>query len=359
MKLVLEDGTAICGSFFGYPRSVAGEVVFNTAMAGYPESLTDPSYKAQILVLTYPLIGNYGVPDEDMENQLLSFFESPKIQISGLIVSEYAEEYSHWNAKKSLGRWLYEHKIPAMHGVDTRSLTKLIREKGALKGKMIYENQEIDFYDADSENLVAQVSCKEKVIYGTGKNRILLIDCGVKSNIIRNLLKRDATVIRVPWNYDYSNETYDGILVSNGPGNPVHCHQTVAHLRKSLNEEKPVFGICLGHQLMALAVGAETYKLIYGHRSHNQPVRLVNSNRAYITSQNHGYAINALTIPSDWEALFVNLNDGTNEGMKHSSKPFFSVQFHPEASSGPTDTEFLFDGFFKLISNTKTQIDAY
>jgi len=353
MKLILEDGTAISGSFFGYPGSVAGEVVFNTAMTGYPESLSDPSYKGQILVLTYPLIGNYGVPESTLENNLPRFFESSKVQISGLIVSDYSEQFNHWNAAKSLGHWLKENKIPAMYGVDTRALTKLIREKGALKGKMVYQNQDMDFYDPDKENLVGQVSCKEKIVYGNGKNRILMVDCGVKNNIIRHVLQRDTTVIRVPWNYNFLHEDYDGILVSNGPGNPVHCTETIESLSKAMKSDKPVFGICLGNQLMALASGAKTYKLKYGHRSHNQPVLLANTNKAYITSQNHGYAIDQETLPDDWEPLFVNLNDGTNEGIKHKTKPFFSVQFHPEASSGPTDTEFLFDDFIELVNKYK------
>jgi len=353
MKLILEDGTAISGSFFGYPGSVAGEVVFNTAMTGYPESLSDPSYKGQILVLTYPLIGNYGVPESTLENNLPRFFESSKVQISGLIVSDYSEQFNHWNAAKSLGHWLKENKIPAMYGVDTRALTKLIREKGALNGKMVYQNQDMDFYDPDKENLVGQVSCKEKIVYGNGKNRILMVDCGVKNNIIRHVLQRDTTVIRVPWNYNFLNEDYDGILVSNGPGNPVHCTETIESLSKAMKSDKPVFGICLGNQLMALASGAKTYKLKYGHRSHNQPVLLANTNKAYITSQNHGYAIDQETLPDDWEPLFVNLNDGTNEGIKHKTKPFFSVQFHPEASSGPTDTEFLFDDFIELVNKYK------
>lgn len=353
MKLILEDGTAISGSFFGYPHSVAGEVVFNTAMTGYPESLSDPSYKGQILVLTYPLIGNYGVPESVLENDLPRFFESSKVQISGLIVSDYSEEFNHWNAAKSLGDWLYENKVPAMFGVDTRMLTKLIREKGAMLGKMVYEEKDIDFYDPDKENLVDQVCIKEKMIYGEGKNKILLVDCGVKNNIIRHILKRDTTVLRVPWNYDFSKEDFDGILISNGPGNPVHCDKTIGNLSNAMEKDKPMFGICLGNQLMALASGAKTYKLKYGHRSHNQPVLLANMNKAYITSQNHGYAIDQGTLSNEWEPLFVNLNDGTNEGIKHKTKPFFSVQFHPEASSGPTDTEFLFDDFIQLVVKYK------
>lgn len=353
MKLILEDGTAISGSFFGHPSSAAGEVVFNTAMTGYPESLTDPSYKGQILVLTYPLIGNYGVPKQLVENNLSKFFESSKVQVSGLIIADYSTEYNHWNASKSLSDWLYEKKVPGLSGIDTRALTKMIREKGVLKGKLVYEDQDIDFYDPDEENLVSQVSCQEKSSYGNGKHKIILVDCGVKNNIIRNLLRRDTTIVRVPWNYDFNKEVYDGVFLTNGPGNPVHCVDTIENISKAMQNEKPIFGICLGNQLMALASGAQTYKLKYGHRSHNQPVLLNNSNKAYITSQNHGFAIDQRTLSSDWEPLYVNLNDGTNEGIKHRKLPFFSVQFHPEASSGPTDTEFLFDDFIDLVEKYK------
>jgi carbamoyl-phosphate synthase small subunit len=353
IKLVLEDGTEFQGVSFGYEKSVAGEVVFNTAMTGYPESLSDPSFKGQLLVATYPLIGNYGVPEEVEENNMLRFFESNKIQISALIISDYSNEYSHWNAKKSLSDWLIEHQIPAISGVDTRKLTKIIREKGAMPGKIIVNNQEIDFYDPNEQNLVAQVSTKDRIEYGNGRFRILLLDCGVKNNIIRHFLKRDTTVIRVPWDYDYSNEQYDGIFISNGPGNPEMCQITIKNLKLSLQEEKAMFGICLGSQLMSLASGAKTYKLKYGHRGHNQPVLKVGTNKSYITSQNHGYAVDSQSLSDEWQPLFINLNDQTNEGVKHKSKPFFATQFHPEASSGPTDTEFLFDEFIDLIKKIK------
>ena len=348
-KLILEDGTEFKGMGFGYEKSNAGEVVFNTAMTGYPESLTDPSYKGQILVATYPLIGNYGVPNDRKSNNILEFYESDKIQVSGLVVSDYSNKYNHWNAEKSLNNWLYENKVPAISGIDTRELTKLIREKGAMLGKIEIDNQEIDFYNPNEENLVELVSIDKKQIYGNGKYKILLIDCGVKNNIIRNLLKRDATVIRVPWNYDISKEDYDGLFISNGPGDPVQCQITVDNLKSAFNNNEPIFGICLGNQLMSLAAGAKTYKLKYGHRSHNQPVLELETNRAYITSQNHGFAVDNNSLNDEWEPNFVNLNDNTNEGFKHKTKPFFSTQFHPEASSGPTDTEFLFDEFIDMI----------
>jgi len=350
IKLWLEDGTVINGKSFGYNASVAGEVVFNTAMTGYPESLTDPSYKGQILVLTYPLVGNYGVPVNEKKESLFKFFESDTLHISGLVISDYSENYSHWNAEKSLGDWLKEHKIPGIYGVDTRSITKILREKGTMLGKLIVDDEDIDLYDPNQENLVARVSTNRKEIYGNGKHKILLVDCGVKFNIIRCLLERDTTIIRVPWDYDFNNEDYDGLFISNGPGDPKKCDITIRNLNKALNKDIPIFGICLGNQLLALASGADTYKLKYGHRSHNQPVIKVGSQQAYITSQNHGYAIDNKTLTKDWIPFFINLNDNTNEGMIHTSKPFFSTQFHPEASGGPTDTSFLFDSFIDKIN---------
>jgi carbamoyl-phosphate synthase small subunit len=351
IKLILEDGSEFSGFSFGFEKSVSGEVVFNTAMTGYPESLTDPSYKGQILVLTYPLIGNYGVPANSLEHNLMKHFESDCLHIKGLIVSDYSFEYSHWNANRSLGDWLISNQIPGIYGIDTRQLTKILREKGTMLGKIIYENKDIDLYDPSQENLVAQVSISHKEIYGNGKYRIILLDCGVKYNIIRDLLQRDTTVIRVPWDYDFLNDHYDGLFITNGPGDPKQCKTTIENLKIALNQDIPIMGICLGNQLIGLASGANTYKLKYGHRSHNQPVLHVHTNRAYITSQNHGYAIDNATLQEGWEPYFINLNDNTNEGMKHVNKPFFSTQFHPEASGGPTDTEFLFDEFIELIQH--------
>ncbi len=353
VKLILEDGTEFIGKSFGYEKSTAGEVVFYTAMTGYPESLTDPSYKGQILVPTYPMIGNYGVPCDTEQDGIFSHFESHKIHCTALIISDYSSQYSHWNSQKSLGDWLKDQEIPGLFDIDTRALTKILREKGSMLGKIIFENIDVDFYNPNNDNLVEKVSVKEKVIYGNGKQRVVLVDCGVKYNIIRCLLKRDVTVIRVPWDYDFSGEDYDGIFLSNGPGNPAMCDKTVENIKKVIGEEKPIFGICLGNQLLAMATGAETYKLKYGHRSHNQPVLRPGTDRCYITSQNHGFAIDEKTLSDDWEILFTNVNDNTNEGIKHKTKPFFSVQFHPEASSGPVDTEYLFDEFIDLIKKNK------
>ena len=349
VKLTLEDGSVFYGKSFGAALPAAGEVVFNTAMTGYPESLTDPSYHGQILCLTYPLVGNYGAPARNEENDLYRFYESSSIHISGLIVSDYSFEYSHWNASESLDEWLKRNKVPGIYGIDTRALTKRIREKGSMPGKLEPDGTEIEFCDPNKSNLVEKVSTRSKKVYGSGKYRIILIDCGVKYNIIRNLLKRDTTIIRIPWDYDYHNEEYDGLFISNGPGDPKMCTSAIENLKKSFKKETPVFGICLGNQLMALASGADTYKLKYGHRSHNQPVLLTGTDRAYITSQNHGYAVDNDTLDKDWEPLFINLNDRTNEGMKHKSMPFFSTQFHPEASGGPTDTDYLFDVFMDNI----------
>jgi carbamoyl-phosphate synthase small subunit len=326
-------------------------------MTGYPESLTDPSYKGQILVLTYPIVGNYGVPRDESENALFKFFESDQLHISALVISDYSFEYSHWNAQRSLGDWLKQHRIPGIFDVDTRHITKLLREKGTMLGKVVINDLEPESYDPNLENLVARVSTQGRVVYGSGRFRILLIDCGVKYNIIRYLLERDTTVIRVPWNHDISEEEYDGLFISNGPGDPKQCTTTIQTLADAFRSDTPIFGICLGNQLMALAAGADTYKLKYGHRSHNQPVLEVGTDRAFITSQNHGYAINNATLPEGWEPLFINLNDQTNEGMKHLVKPFFSTQFHPEASGGPTDTAFLFDVFLENIKKAKTTAD--
>ena len=335
---------------------MAGEVVFYTAMTGYPESLTDPSYTGQILVSTYPMIGNYGVPFDARENGIHKYYESNKLHITGLIISDYSFEFSHWNAQKSLSDWLKKYNVPGLFDIDTRALTKILREKGSMLGKIEFENETIDFYDPNKENLVAMASCQQREEYGNGQHRVVLVDCGVKNNIIRCLLDRDATVIRVPWDYDFTKETYDGVFISNGPGDPAMCMETVKNVKKLMDTDKPVMGICLGNQLLALAAGAETYKLKYGHRSHNQPVILNGTNRCYITSQNHGFAVETQTLPNDWEPLFVNANDNTNEGIRHKTKPFFSTQFHPEASSGPTDTEFLFDDFINNIKEWKNKI---
>jgi carbamoyl-phosphate synthase small subunit len=349
-KLILEDGTIFSGYNFGYPLAASGEVVFNTGMVGYHETLTDPSYKGQILVLTYPLIGNYGVPDYKIKKHIYKHFESEKIHVQGLVVSENCNNYSHWNAKYSLSDWLYTQKVPGIGGIDTRCLTKRLRKKGTVLGKIIQENDSIDFFDPSNKNLVSEVSINEPTFYKAGAKRISVIDCGCKMNIIRSLLKLNVSVLRVPWNYkDIIKEKIDGVLISNGPGNPKNCTQTVEILRYFLKQNIPLFGICLGNQLLALSLGADTFKMKFGHRSQNQPCIQVGTKKCYITSQNHGYAVSGRHLPKDWKPWFFNANDGTNEGIKHNTKPFRSVQFHPEAAPGPTDTSFLLEDFVRLL----------
>ena len=355
--LILEDGSRFEGESFGSEKPVTGEVVFNTAMTGYPESLTDPSYAGQLMVLTYPLVGNYGVPPFSIaENGLPTYMESGRIHAEALIVSDYSETFSHWNAHESLGDWLKREQVPGLTGIDTRRLTKVLREHGVMMGKIVFDNIE-DFSskypDYPHVNYVDQVSCKEVIRYNEGAGKkVLLIDCGVKANILRLLLKREVEVIRVPWNYDFHALEYDGLFISNGPGDPDTCEAAVKNIRRAMQDEHlPIFGICMGNQLLAKAGGASVYKLKYGHRSHNQPVRMVGTNRCFITSQNHGYAVDSDTLAGEWEPWFVNMNDGSNEGIRHRTNPWFSVQFHPEAASGPTDTAFLFDEFVELLKN--------
>ncbi len=356
-KLILSDGTIFCGWSFGYEGETVGEVVFNTAMTGYPESLTDPSYAGQILVTTFPLIGNYGVPDTGIgEDGLPLFMESERIHPKAIVVADYSEQYSHWNAKESLASWLKREKVPGISEIDTRRLTKVLREHGVMMGRIVIEGAAMESQqteqDYGSVNWVEKVSCNDVINYNQGADkRVVLVDCGVKANIIRCLIRRGVEVVRVPWDYDFNQLEFDGLFLANGPGDPEQCGKTVEHIRTFLNnkEVRPCMGICLGNQLLARAAGAKTYKLKYGHRSHNQPVREVGMNHCYITSQNHGYAVDDSTLPADWEPLFVNMNDGSNEGIRHKSKPWMSAQFHPEACSGPTDTEWMFDEFVKML----------
>lgn len=358
VTLQLSDGTEFHGKSFGYEQPVAGEVVFNTAMMGYPESLTDPSYAGQLLTMTFPLVGNYGVPPFTFDKQtgLPDFMESDRIYASALFVSDYSEQHSHWNAVESLGEWLQREKVPGITGIDTRELTKVLREHGVMMGKILFDDEPNNVPEADYEgvNFVDRVSVKEIVRYNEGAGRkVVLVDCGVKANIIRELIQRGVEVVRVPWNYDYTDMEFDGLFLANGPGDPDMCSEAVEIIRKQMSRSrKPICGICMGNQLLSKAAGATIYKLKYGHRGHNQPVRMVGTEKCFITSQNHGYAVDARTLDKDWEELFVNMNDASNEGIRHKENPWFSSQFHPEACSGPVDTEFMFDKFVETLKQS-------
>lgn len=362
--LYLSDGTTFEGQSFGAPVSADGEVVFNTGMVGYPESLTDPSYRGQILVFTYPLIGNYGVPSEELNEWGFSKnLESEEIHVRGIVVNQASEDFSHHLAKSSLGEWLKKHNIPAITGVDTRALTKKLREHGVMLGRLVTEGTdvtEVKIEDPNKNNLVAEVSCTEVRTYEPEtKNEkpltVIAYDCGMKRNILRSLLKRGITVVRVPWDYDLAShkDHYDGVFCSNGPGDPKQCMPTIKNMKYAVEKGIPTFGICLGNQLLALALGGDTFKLKYGHRGANQPcVEWLNgkeTDRCIITSQNHGFAVDGAKLPKGWEVWWKNANDETVEGIRHESGKFFSVQFHPEATPGPEDANYLFDEFVRVI----------
>jgi carbamoyl-phosphate synthase small subunit len=357
MKLLLEDGTEMSGRAFGAVGSVGGEVVFNTGMAGYVEALTDPSYRGQILVLTYPLVGSYGVPAPRAPGSLDGPYESGCVQVQGLAVQTYVDNYSHHAATRSLGAWLKAEGVPGITGIDTRTLTRRLREHGTMKGWLVPANDDA----ARARKVAAMVDMKEvfrlvspnKVIrYEGGPLKVLLVDAGAKDNMVRSLLKRGAAVVRAPWHTNLAPlaAECDGIVIGNGPGDPKDLSPLVTQVRSLLpSYRKPVFGICLGNQILALAAGGDTYKLPYGHRGVNQPVQDLITRRCYITSQNHGYAVRQDALPGDWEPWFVNVNDGTSEGIRARTRPFFSVQFHPEACPGPEDTAFLFDDFMRVV----------
>ncbi|CAG79327.1 hypothetical protein B0I72DRAFT_13866 [Yarrowia lipolytica] len=369
MTLELQDGTAVQGYSFGADKPVAGELVFQTGMVGYPESITDPSYQGQILIVTFPLVGNYGVPSREAVDEVVKglpkHFESNKIHVAGLVVASYTEEYSHFLAESSLGAWLKEQDIPAIYGVDTRRMTKHIREEGSMLGRLCIDNAVPEWVDPNKLNLVAEVSIKEpklytppadRAIHVNGKPvRILAVDVGMKYNQIRCFVNRGVELLVVPYDYDFLNEEYDGLFLSNGPGDPSVLKETAARIAKAVEAKKtPIFGICLGHQLLSRSTGATTLKMKFGNRGHNIPCTNLLSGRCYITSQNHGYAVDAKSLTGGWEELFVNSNDGSNEGIYHKDLPFFSVQFHPESTPGPRDTEFLFDVFIKAVVEHKT-----
>ncbi|KAF2121377.1 aspartate carbamoyltransferase [Lophiotrema nucula] len=409
MALELQDGYVCFGESFGADKSIAGELVFQTGMVGYPESITDPSYRGQILVITFPLVGNYGVPSREEMDSLLqdlpAYFEAKEIHIAGLVVASYSgDDYSHHLAVSSLGAWLKEQGVPAITGVDTRALTKRIREEGSMLGRLLQRTstkatptstvltngavntqsltnghveedwrgnfEYIAWEDPNKQNLVAEVSVKEPKIYSPDPSsalkhpsgrpvRVVCVDVGLKYNQLRCLVRRGVEVEVVPWNYDFprlAGKEYDGLFISNGPGDPAMIEDTVKHIKVAMDEARtPIFGICLGHQLLARAAGADTLKMKFGNRGHNIPCTNMISGRCHITSQNHGYAVDAKTLPHGWEELFVNANDGSNEGIRHTRRPYFSVQFHPEHTPGPRDTEYLFDVFINTI---KKAIDS-
>lgn len=361
--LILEDGTTLEGQSFGYEKAVSGEVVFSTSMVGYPESLTDPSYFGQILVLTYPLIGNYGVPSlKYIAPSCALNFESERIWVRGLIVSQYVDTPSHHSCYQTLRQWLIKEKIPALSDVDTRALTQKLRDKGVMKGQIVFTpKHKGEFIDINALDLLTPVTIKKPLFYKSKNHRfkkpILLYDCGVKHGMIRELLSRDFIIHRVPWNYIVNNPSeYSGVMISNGPGDPIMADVTIEQVAKFFRTDIPIFGICLGNQILGLAAGGKKYKLKYGHRSCNQPVKDKLSGKSYITTQNHGFAIETSSLTGDWEEWMVNLNDGTNEGIRHKTKPFFTVQFHSEANPGPEDTKWIFDYFTKAVEDYENGI---
>ncbi len=347
-QLILEDGSIFPARSFGYRQSTSGELVFNTGMVGYVEALTDPSYYGQLLISTYPQVGNYGVPAAgNLDN---GAYESDRIQVRALLISSYSDDFDHWGAQRSLGAWLRDEKTVGLYGLDTRALTRHLRDKGAMKARIIIGERDVPFYDPNADFLLPEVSIKHEQQYGNGAKKIALLDCGCKRSILKYLQVPDVTVVRLPYDADIDMERYDGLVISSGPGDPARYTSLLPGIQKAFSSGKPVMGICLGHQLMALAAGAKTYKLKFGHRGQNQPVRAVDTQNCFVTSQNHGYAVDDATLPAGWKPLYINLNDGSNEGIINESGQCFSVQFHPEAAPGPYDTRFLFERFFKLLS---------
>ena len=353
-RLVLQDGSVFQGRVFGAPRSSAGEVVFTTGMVGYPEALTDPSYRGQILAFTYPSLGNYGVPGDGVSPDEVAArpFESKRIHLSGVVCASYSEDFSHRTADTSLGEWLALHDVPALTGIDTRALTKKIRMHGALLGRIEVDGRPVpEFSDPNQRNLVEEVSTASVERYGRSGTPVVLVDCGKKNNQVRMLVRMGAEVTVVPWNHDLRRLAREcaGVVISNGPGDPRLAARTVETARSLMRLRVPILGICLGHQILALAAGARTYKMKFGHRAHNQPCVDARTGRCYQTSQNHGFAVDGTTLRRGWESWFANANDGTNEGIRHQSGPWRSVQFHPESAPGPTGTEWILEEFLEDI----------
>lgn len=365
--LQLANGAEFKGRLIGAPLKSSGEMVFTTGMVGYSEALTDPSYFGQILIFSYPLIGNYGIPPmpEDPMAILPPGFESRNIHVSGVIITTDSPNAYHWNSFQSLDQWLKQNGVPGICDVDTRHLVHLVREEASPLARIIpdyhqgyrklgvnqpYDLADFDLFDPSKQQLLDRITTPSKRIIGKGKKRIALIDCGVKWNIIRQILALGCEIELIPWDSELSKIDCDGWLISNGPGDPAKAELLISRVRNLLGESRPILGICLGHQILSLAAGAQTTKMRYGHRSHNQPVILCGTRRGFMTSQNHGYVVDPEKLPDTWEPWFVNANDQTIEGIKHKSKPFQSVQFHPEAAGGPRDTSWILGDFMKQMS---------
>jgi len=363
--LVLEDGSHFFGHGFGSVKKVSGEIVFSTSMVGYPEAMTDPSFKGQLLTLTYPLVGNYGVPPYDLELGIPRCFESESIKATGLVIHELCKKPHHWASTKTLEEWLKNENVPGIYGIDTRRLTKKLRVKGSMLGilqvceegeepnleKLLKEAKTVP--DPNRRDLVREVTVKEPVHHAVGGSKaVALIDCGVKYSILRSLLKRGINVVRIPYNFsaeEILEDSWNCVVISNGPGDPKKCFETIECVRELVEQGIPVMGVCLGVQILALAMGGDTSKLKYGHRSQNQPVLNLKTERCHITTQNHGYAIDSNSLKgTNLDLLFINANDKTVEGIKHKSKPALALQWHPEGGPGPYDTEFLFEEFLKI-----------
>ncbi len=355
--LTLADGTRLTGDLFGGRTPVGGEVVFTTGMVGYPETLTDPSYHGQIVVLTYPLVGNYGVPTMRTDVHGLPVgFESERIQAAGVVVWEHATVPSHHAATETFDAWLRRYGVPGIAGIDTRALTAHLRAHGAMLGTLEPDGETAEWYDPNASDVVAQVTCPEVVrmtpsatANGGRPPVAVLVDCGAKASIARCLLERGFEVVRVPYDHYFLDEPYDALVVSNGPGDPQRCGAVIRNIERALALGRPILGICLGHQLLALAAGADTFKLPFGHRSQNQPCLETDGARCVITSQNHGFAIRRESLPGGWKVWFTNANDGTVEGIRHTSRPFYGVQFHPEANPGPVDAAWVFDELLATV----------
>ncbi|KAI0551268.1 carbamoyl-phosphate synthase [Xylaria curta] len=369
-RITIQGGPVFHGTAFGANANVSGEAVFTTSLVAYPESMTDPSYRGQILVFTTPLIGNYGVPSSERDQYgLLKYFESPHIQCAGVVVADIATQYSHWTAVESLSKWCAREGVPIISGVDTRAIVTLLREEGSSlarisMGESYDEDEDADYTDPEQQHLVSHVSTKAPfLVESKGASlHIALIDCGVKENILRSLVARGTSVTVFPYDYPIHKvaQHFDGVFISNGPGDPLHLTTTVQNLRYLMDTSNiPIMGVCMGHQVIALAAGARTVKLPYGNRGHNIPALDLTTGAAIITSQNHGYAVDASTLPSDFMPYFINLNDGSNEGLIHKDRPIFSLQFHPEAKGGPEDSVYLFDNYMRAVQSYKDSQSVY